>query len=86
MPMQGTVKFYNFSKGYGFITQDGGDDIFFHVSGITRVDLEDGTSRHSFMPEEGDVVEFELEDTDKGPKAVNIQKMDVDMASEEAAE
>jgi cold shock protein len=61
--MEGTVKFYNFKKRFGFITADDGKDYFFHVSGLvpdTRV-------------EDGMKVSFELEESDKGPIAVQIK-------------
>jgi CspA family cold shock protein len=60
----GTVKFYNSTKGFGFITQDEGEDLFFHVSGI------DGQE-----PRDGDKVEFEVGEGQKGPCAVNVRKI-----------
>jgi len=62
--MNGKVKWYNARKGYGFIEVEGGKDIFIHRSSVPQ-----GT----FL-KEGDSVEFETEDTDKGVKAVNIKK------------
>jgi cold shock protein len=67
MPISGTVKFFNNDKGYGFITpDDGGRDVFVHVSAVTRAGL--GTLN------EGQRVSFEVEDDNrgKGPKAVNL--------------
>ena len=67
MPISGTVKFFNNDKGYGFITpDDGGRDVFVHVSAVTRSGL--GTLN------EGQRVSFEVEDDNrrKGPKAVNL--------------
>jgi cold shock protein len=67
MPISGTVKFFNNDKGYGFITpDDGGRDVFVHVSAVTRSGL--GTLN------EGQKVSFEVEDDNrgKGPKAVNL--------------
>ena len=62
--VQGTVKWYSERKGYGFIARDDMDDIFFHNSDIERT---------GFMTlEEGRVVEFDLLEADKGPKAINI--------------
>ncbi len=58
----GTVKFYNGSKGFGFITQEDGTDLFFHVS-------ETGGQE----PQEGDKVEFELGEGKKGPCAMNVK-------------
>ncbi len=63
--MQGTVKFFHNRKKYGFITpEDGGEDVFFHVSELEVESVE-----------EGDEVEFEVEEGDKGPKAVNVKKL-----------
>jgi CspA family cold shock protein len=62
--MNGKVKWYNARKGFGFIEVEGGKDIFVHRSSVPQ-----GT----FL-KEGDSVEFETEDTDKGVKAVNIKK------------
>ncbi len=64
--LQGTVKFFHNRKKYGFITpDDGGEDLFFHISA-----LEEGVDVG-----EGDSVEFELEQGDKGPKAINVTKL-----------
>lgn len=61
--MQGTVKFFHDMKNYGFITpDDGGDDVFFHVSEVNASSVA-----------EGDDVEFEQEEGDRGPKAVNVE-------------
>ena len=65
--MQGTVKFFNASKGFGFITpEDGGRDIFVHVSAVEQAGLT--------TLSDGQVVTFETEDDKKGkgPKAVNL--------------
>jgi CspA family cold shock protein len=59
----GTVKFFNTEKGFGFITpSEGGRDLFVHKTG-TREHLS-----------EGDKVTYEVEQTDKGPSAVNVTK------------
>jgi CspA family cold shock protein len=65
---QGKVKWFNDQKGYGFISNDDGSgDVFAHYSAI------DGDGYKSLV--EGDAVEFEVEDSDKGPKAKNIRKI-----------
>lgn len=65
--VKGIVKWFNESKGYGFISQDGGGDVFAHYSAIKG----DGYKTLS----EGDVVSFDIVDSDKGPKASNIIKL-----------
>ena len=61
---EGTVKFFNVTKGFGFITpSDGGKDVFVHTTGLMGGDLR-----------EGDRVTYELESTPKGPAAVKVQK------------
>lgn len=65
---KGTVKWFNESKGFGFITQDdGGADVFAHYSEIQ------GEGFKSLA--EGDAVSFDVVDGDKGPKATNIVKL-----------
>ncbi len=65
--MKGTVKFFNDMKNFGFIEPDEGDeDLFVH-----RSDLEDA----NFL-KEGDIVEFETEEGEKGPRAVNVKKIE----------
>jgi CspA family cold shock protein len=64
----GTVKWFNESKGFGFITQDdGGPDVFAHYSEIS------GNGYKSLA--EGDTVSFDVVQGDKGPKATNIEKL-----------
>ena len=60
----GIVKWFNDSKGYGFIEQENGPDVFVHHSGI----LGDGFKSLN----EGDKVTFEVEDGQKGPAAANV--------------
>lgn len=62
----GKVKWFDIHKGYGFITQDGGCDIFVHHTDIV------GTGFKTLK--EGEVVKFELIEGEKGPKAVNVQR------------
>lgn len=62
--MQGTVKWFNDQKGFGFIASDDGSDYFVHHSNI----VGDGFKT---LPE-GAEVEFEVEDSDKGPRAVQV--------------
>jgi len=63
----GTVKWFNESKGFGFITQDNGTDVFAHFSAIQG----DGFKTLN----EGDAVSFDVVDGDKGPRAQNIVKI-----------
>ncbi|MFH1101844.1 MAG: cold shock domain-containing protein [Methanobacteriota archaeon] len=62
--MKGTIKWYNPRKGYGFILGEDGKDIFLHRTSVPA-DLH---------LKEGDKVEYELEDSERGPKAINIKK------------
>ncbi len=62
---QGTVKWFNDQKGYGFITQEDGPDVFAHFSAIQG----DGFK----TLEEGQQVEFEVTDGPKGPQAASIR-------------
>jgi len=62
--MKGTVKFFNETKGFGFITAEDGSEVFVHQSS-----LEDG-----MRLEEGDKVNFDVEQGDKGSKAANVKK------------
>ncbi|MEE9594940.1 MAG: cold shock domain-containing protein [Candidatus Hydrothermarchaeales archaeon] len=62
--VQGTVKFYNTSKRFGFISQDDGEDVFVHESGIVEGPIHDE-----------DRVEFDIEEGEKGPKASNVKKI-----------
>jgi len=64
---EGTVKWFNASKGYGFIQQEEGEDVFVHHQEIQ------GEGYKSLN--EGDKVSFEIGQGDKGPKAVNVVKI-----------
>ncbi|MGI0118517.1 cold-shock protein [Zooshikella sp. RANM57] len=61
----GTVKFFNTTKGFGFITPSEGKDLFFHKN-----DIQGPT------PRDGDKVEFEIGQSQKGPCAINVQVID----------
>ncbi|MBO4981907.1 MAG: cold-shock protein [Lachnospiraceae bacterium] len=64
---KGTVKWFNNQKGYGFISDEQGKDVFVHYSGLNM----DG-----YMTlEEGASVEYEVVDGAKGPQAVNVTKL-----------
>jgi cold shock protein len=62
----GVVKWFNDSKGFGFIEQENGPDVFVHFSGING----NGTGFKSLN--EGDKVTFDIEQSAKGPAAVNV--------------
>jgi CspA family cold shock protein len=66
--MRGKVKWFNDQKGYGFIAkEDGSGDVFVHFSSIKSEGFKSLA--------EGDAVEFEIVDSDKGPKAANVSKV-----------
>jgi len=63
--MEGTVKFFNEMKNFGFIAGDDGKEYFVHSSGV-----KEGTSL-----QEGDKVKFEVAQGDRGPKAEQVEKI-----------
>ncbi len=65
--MTGTVKWFNSEKGYGFITSDEGNDIFVHYSALNQEGFK--------TLNEGDKVEFEVVEGDRGPQAANVEKL-----------
>jgi CspA family cold shock protein len=66
MEKQGKVKWFNDKKGYGFIAQEGGRDVFVHYSNIKQ----DGYKTLA----EGQDVSFEIVDGPKGPQAINVMR------------
>ena len=64
---QGTVKWFNDAKGYGFISQEGGEDVFVHFSAIQAQGFKSLA--------EGDRVEFEVTRGPKGLQAANVRKV-----------
>jgi CspA family cold shock protein len=64
--LKGTVKWFNESKGFGFIEQEEGKDVFVHYSAITGSGFK--------TLNEGDKVQFEIVDGPKGPAAANVTK------------
>ncbi|MCK9265802.1 cold shock domain-containing protein [bacterium] len=67
MKEKGKVKWFNNAKGYGFIEREGGEDVFVHYSAIT------GDGYRTLQ--EGDEVEFEVVQSDKGLQAANVGKI-----------
>ena len=65
--MKGTVKWFNNQKGYGFISDESGKDVFVHYSGLNMEGFK--------SLDEGASVEFDVIDGAKGPQAVNVTKL-----------
>jgi len=66
--LQGIVKFYNVAKGFGFITDENGEEIFFHKSNVKNTGFRDTLLQ-------GDNVKFELKTEQKGKRAYNIVRV-----------
>ena len=64
---EGTVKWFSEKKGYGFIEQEDGQDLFVHYSSINSDGFKTLT--------EGEQVSFEIEESDRGPVAKNVEKL-----------
>ena len=62
----GTVKWFNSDKGFGFITAEDGKDVFVHFSAIQVEGFK--------TLEEGQAVTFDVEESDRGPQAANVEK------------
>jgi len=70
MSQQGKIKFFDSQKGFGFIDPDEGNkDIFVHRNNIENLGPDQGL-------EDGESVEFEVEETDKGLSAINVRSLD----------
>jgi len=65
--LKGTVKWFNNAKGFGFIGRDDGPDVFVHYSALNAEGYK--------SLQEGDAVEFEIVDGQKGPQAANVVKV-----------
>ena len=74
--MNGTVKFFNVGKGFGFISGEDGKEYFVHITG-----LGEGVQLN-----ENDTVTFDVEEGDRGPKAVNVVKASDSSGSAESSE
>ncbi len=65
--MKGTVKWFNNQKGYGFISDEEGNDVFVHYSGLNMEGFK--------SLDEGQKVEFDVVNGEKGPQATNVNKI-----------
>jgi len=65
--MKGTVKWFNAKKGYGFISDENGNDIFLHFSALNMDGYKEA--------KEGEAVEFDVVEGEKGPQAANVVKL-----------
>ena len=68
MRKQGRIKWFNNAKGYGFIGQDGGSDVFVHYSSIKGEGFK--------TLNENDLVQFEIVEGEKGPQAADVTKLE----------
>ena len=64
---KGTVKWFNNQKGHGFITDENGNDVFVHYTGLNMEGFK--------SLEEGQAVEYDVTEGQKGPQAVNVTKL-----------
>lgn len=70
MSQQGKIKFFDIKKGFGFIApDDGGKDIFVHRNNVENLGQNQGF-------EDGEAVQFDVEDTPKGKSAINVISLD----------
>lgn len=70
MSQQGKIKFFDTTKGFGFIApDDGGDDVFVHRNNVENLGHGQGL-------EDGEAVEFDVEDTPKGKSAINVVSLE----------
>lgn len=74
--MKGTVKFFNRKKGFGFIVSEDGKEYFVHYTGLQQ----------GVFINDNDVVSFDVEEGDRGPKAVNVKKLDSSATPAQEAE
>ncbi|MCF6249259.1 MAG: cold shock domain-containing protein [Desulfobacula sp.] len=64
---EGTIKWFNSKKGFGFIEQEAGDDVFVHYSSIDMSGFK--------TLSEGERVQFEVKENDRGPSAIKVSKV-----------
>ena len=69
--MKGTVKMFNKEKGYGFIHAEDNRDYFFHYSALIMKNADEYKTA-----EKGENVEFDVEESERGPRAANVKKVD----------